>query len=413
MNTLFNLLIFSLPLGVIFRIAPFQGVAVYLYDLVTGIILFYFIFLITIRKKKIPSKKLFTVITIFLLIGFVSLIINSKYLSAQDFLISFAYLLRYASYASIIFAMQFLSTEFRSSVSKKLIIAGYIFVTLGFIQYFFYPNLRNLYYLGWDEHLYRFFSTFLDPNFAGTFLVLILILLSETIIGVRNEILKPFKGSLGWRVQNDKRIFVAFIMWTVTLVAIFLTYSRSALVMLLVVTSTFLIIHKFYRVVLVALSVFIISFFIFPNPNIQGLNPLRPASLEARIESAQDAVKIISKNPILGVGFNAYRYARMRYGLGGEEDVLESHSGAGTDNGFLFVLATTGIVGIIVFLDFWVNVFRIIIPKLKSEFYARVVLVSIISLSVNTIFINSLFYPPIMAWIFILVGLTTLETREK
>ena len=37
---------------------------------------------------------------------------------------------------------------------------------------FVYPDLRNLWYLGWDPHYYRVFATLLDPNYVGILLVL-------------------------------------------------------------------------------------------------------------------------------------------------------------------------------------------------------------------------------------------------
>ena len=335
--------------------------------------------------------------SLFLLVGFVSLLINVKFLTFQIFLISLAYTLRYAAYASIIFAFQFLNQKFKESLNIKLIVSGMVFTSVGFIQYFYYSNLRNLYYLGWDEHLHRLFSTFLDPNFAGAFLVLVLVLLSENIIERS--------------AKKNRKIFTMATVWVITLVAIFFTYSRSAMVLLLTASAVFLIIHKLYKVAVIALFILVISFFIFPNPNIQGLNPLRIASIEARIESAQDALEIISKNSIIGVGFNAYRYARIRYGLADVEGTLVSNSGAGTDNSYLFVMATTGIVGIVVFVLFWINILKYLARSLHLGIYERITFVSIVGLLVNTIFINSLFYPPIMAWVFILIGFTVNRKR--
>jgi hypothetical protein len=42
----------------------------------------------------------------------------------------------------------------------------FILIT-GLIQYFLYPNLRNLLYLGYDPHTGRLFGLFLDPNVLG------------------------------------------------------------------------------------------------------------------------------------------------------------------------------------------------------------------------------------------------------
>jgi len=391
MNLLINLLIFSLPLGVVFRITPIQNVSFYPHDILAGLIFLFVLFQIIIRREKIKEKKLFIMIALFLSVGFISLVINSGHLSAQAFLTSLAYLVRYAAYASIIFAFQFLDKKFKESINIKLIAAGTLFTFVGFVQYLLYPNLRNLYYLGWDEHLYRLFSTFLDPNFAGAFLVLFILLLTENVIR---------------SIKNQKKLIFFSILWAFTLIAILLTYSRSAFIMLIVGVGVLLALHKLYKVIAILGIMFIALFILFSNRNIEGLNPLRIASVEARIESANEAISIFSKNPILGVGFNAYRYALNRYGFRTEQGSVVSNADAGTDNSYLFVLATTGIIGFLIYLDLWVNILRVIIRNIHSEIYSKVALASIGGLLVNTIFINSIFYPSIMAWIFILIGIT-------
>ena len=397
MNILLNLLIFSLPLGVVFRITPIQNVSFYLHDILAGLIFMLVLFEFTVRRKKIREKKLFIMISLFLLVGFISLLINMRHLTFQTFLISFAYSLRYAAYASIIFAFQFLNKEFKESINIKLIAAGVIFTAVGFIQYFYYPNLRNLYYLGWDEHLYRLFSTSLDPNFAGAFFVLFILLLTENVI----------RG-----LKNRANLIFFSILWISTLIAILLTYSRSAFIMLVISMVVLLSIHKMYRVLLLLVVLFLSLLFIFSNRNIEGLNPLRIASVEARVDSAREALEIFSKNPIIGVGFNAYRYAQVRYGFRTEQGSAVSNADAGTDNSYLFVLATTGIVGFLIFLDFWINIIKVIIRNLHLGVYGKVALASIGGILVNALFINSIFYPTIMAWIFILIGLT-LVNKEK
>lgn len=387
---LLSVLIFALPLGVIFRLTPISNVAIYPQDLIAGLIFLLVLFQIVIRKTKIKEKKLFILFLLFLLAGFASLLINTKYLSLQNFIISFAYSVRYAAYASIIFAFQFLDDKFRGSINNKLIISGAIFTLAGFIQYLLYSNLRNLYYLGWDEHLYRLFSTFLDPNFAGAFLVLVILLLTDNI--VRN-------------IKNKNKVIMYQVLWISILIAIFLTYSRSAFVMLIVGMGVLLGLHKLYKVMALLPVLFIALFFVFSNRNIEGLNPFRVASVETRVESAKVAISIFSKNPIFGVGFNAYRYAQIRYGFRTESGSLVSNADAGTDNSYLFLLATTGIIGFVIFINLWMNIIQMIIRNLNSEPYAKVALASIGGLLMNTLFINSFFYPVIMAWIFILAGL--------
>ena len=106
--------------------------------------------------------------------------------------------------------------DFKSLVKKLIIFIGIFIVGLGFIQFLFYQSLRNLFYLGWDEHLYRMFSIFLDPNFAGAFFVLYYFLF------VLNILIDSLKIN---------KIFFIFhwSYFTFYLDCNFLTYSRSAL----------------------------------------------------------------------------------------------------------------------------------------------------------------------------------------
>lgn len=392
LKILINFLIFSLPLGAITRFTLLPNFSVSFPDFISVLIftIVSYRFFIT---RKILNKKLFVLILGFIIVGFASLLLNLYWLTPSQFLISVSYLVRFIFYASIIFAFGFLGSSFNKTIPAKLIIAGLLFILFGLLQYFLYPNLRNLFYAGWDEHLYRLFSTFLDPNFAGAFLVLIFILVLENLIFTFNE-----KGRI--------RVWFSLFL-VVTSIAIFLTYSRSAFIMLLVGVALLFFLHRLYRILVVATFGLLVAFVLFSNTNIEGLNPLRLVSFEARINSADEAFSIFLKNPFLGVGFNSYRYALKMFGFRVEQSSLLSNADAGTDNSYLFVLATTGILGLLFYIVFWLNVLRIVYKKISSNYsLARVAFVSVVAVMVDTLFINSIFYTSIMAWLFILIGVT-------
>src|SRR5581483_4139312 len=91
----------------------------------------------------------------FPLIGLVALVSNSYWLKPNELLTSFFYLLRWVSYLSIFFAVIRFDAAFKKQIVSFLVVDGLVVLFIGIIQYFFYPSLRNLYYMGWDEHLYR------------------------------------------------------------------------------------------------------------------------------------------------------------------------------------------------------------------------------------------------------------------
>ncbi len=135
----------------------------------------------------------------------------------------------------------------------------------------------------------------------------------------------------------------------------------------------------------------------------ENINPFRIASSLARVETGQNAISIISQNSILGVGFNAYRYAQYQYGFREPVTDYPNHADSGTDSSLLFVFATTGVLG---GLSYCYLLYRmVLLGKRKETQYSKVLVVSIVGLLVSSLFINSLFYPLLMYWIWVLAGL--------
>ena len=200
--------------------------------------------------------------------------------------------------------------------------------------------------------------------------------------------------------KKQSRIFSLFlgVIAFLTLIAIFLTYSRSALLMLIVGAFVFLFLNTKKTQAILVVVIFLLSTTLVPKAyKTEGTNFFRIASSEARLGSAKQAIEIIRKNPFFGVGFNAYRYAKSRYGF--QPSMLEgSHADAGTDNSFLFLLATTGVIGFIAYLYMWFKI-------LKINIRSKLLIASISALFVDSLFVNSLFYSFLMFWIWALVGL--------
>jgi len=377
LKKIFILVLFLFPLGEIVRINLGKGLVIKPLDIGVAALVLLWLLIKFIRKQKINQTNILLPIFMFALIGLFSLIINSSRLSINEFFISFSYLTRWVIYAGVFFVVSDFDKHFKKKILSLLIFAGSLIVGLGYLQYFFYSNLRNLYYLGWDEHMHRMFSVFLDPNFAGAFFVLFFLFL----IGV---FLKNKNISAG-------------ILLMLTLGAVFLTFSRSALIMLIISSSLlFVLMHKkIWIAILFGITILVITmssrYF-----SIENINLFRIVSSEARLATAKEAVRIILSRPIFGVGFNSYRYAKLDYGLRNNKLYLISHADAGVDNSFLFVAATTGIVGFILYLFLWFRIFKIA---------SILAIASIAGIFINSLFINSLFYPFIMLWLWIIIAI--------
>jgi O-antigen ligase len=377
LKKIFIFVLFLFPLGEIFRIDFGNGLVIKPLDMGIGILIFFWLFLKFFNKEKIKRTDILIPFLLFTLSGLFALIINNLHLSLNEFVISFLYLSRWIIYAGLFFVVSDFDGEFREKISRTLIILGSLMVGLGYVQYLYYSNLENLRYLGWDEHMYRLFSSFLDPNFAGAFFVLFFLFLINIFL-------------------KKKNILVGLLS-ILTLGSVFLTFSRSGLIMLLVASCLlFILNNKKILIVFLLIFVFIVLGISSKYFNISNINLFRVVSSEARLETAKNAIEIFRRNPVFGVGFNAYRYAQYRYGFRNVASI-SSHADSSPDNSLLFVLATTGIVGFSMFIFLWFKI-------LKSVSVLGIA--SIVGIFVDSLFINSLFYSLIMFWLWITLALS-------
>ncbi len=364
-------------IGETLRIELDNGVAIVPLDIGVGAIFLLWLVLLLVKKTKIRGEIKIP-ISLFVLALILSLLVNFHNLRSTEILVSSLYLLRLVLYVSVYFIVNSLDTKFKKIIPKLMIVSGIFVLIGGYIQYFLYPNLKNLYYLGWDEHLYRMFSTFLDPNFAAAYFCLLFFLVF---------------------VLNKKKNQLFILLEVMILGAIYLTFSRAGYLML--ATGLFLLFAftKHKKWIITYAFVFIVLYFISPKIILksEGTNLTRTASSQSRIESAQKALTIIKDNPIFGVGFNSYRYAQHKYGFI-DKNWKNLHSGAGTDNSFLFILATSGIVGFLAFANLLFHIIKISFNERKN-FISLIILSSITGLIADSMFLNSLFYPFFIFWI--------------
>jgi len=374
---LFIVILFLFTFGEIIRLDFGNGIFIKPLDIGVGLVVFLWLISKFMKRERIKQKYIYIPVLFFAGFGFFSLLINHSNLNINQFFISLMYLIRWVVYAGIFFVVLDFDKNYKKLTSKLLIIFGSAVVVLGYIQYFFYSNLRNLFYLGWDEHMYRMFSVFLDPNFAGAFFVLFFLFLADIFL-------------------KKKSLMIGLLAF-LTLGAVFLTFSRSALIMLIVSSGALFVLQKKKIWILLLLLITFVTLAISSRYfNIENINLFRVVSSQARLETAKNAVSIISENSLIGVGFNSYRYAQFRHGFRNESNII-SHADASPDNSFLFVLATTGIVGFILYLFLW---FRLI--KITSILASA----SVLGVFVSSMFINSLFYPFIMLWLWIILALS-------
>ena len=350
------------------------------------IILFCLLGLIKLKfKLKKPSLFLKSAM-VFIFIAILSLILTPLHLRPEEILISFFYTVRFAFYSLLCWII--LSGAFPAlkadNIQKILIFSGLTLAVSGLIQFFFLPDLRFLTGLGWDPHYFRTVSTFLDPNFAGAYFVLTLMLFINS------------KSHLGGKTILTRRVF--YIFFVILYVALLTTFSRSSYLMFLVSGTILAFLKKSTKLFLITVILFstlLVGFQIYVQLVASPRNINREQSASFRFNTWEQGAILFQKFPIFGVGFNTYRYAIKQFNLG-DEQFLKSHGASSNDSSLLFVASTTGIVGLISYLIFLISLFKYSYPK-------NLVLGSAIGgLLIHSIFSNSLFYPPILSWIMLI-----------
>jgi len=393
------LLIFSFPFGVLSRFSITPSVHIYLHDVF--VVLIICLFFKEIARYFLKSKRNLLVVLIGLFAVSLFGIITHTH-SLQEFISSFLYMVRLAAYVIIAIPLFVASGAILNKLKISLLTSGFLFVTFGYIQYIFYPNLRNLYYLGWDEHLSRMFTTLLDPNFSGIYIFLILLLYLSFM-------LQNFKRS-----GLFKKIFY-FCGGIFLMVAFLLTYSRGAYITLFVALPVYLYLVKrgIMRIVFFVVLLLVILL-LNQSSGGEGVNLLRTASIFARFEANTQGLLIFLQNPILGVGYNTLRFIQVEYGFVNGDNAFISNAAAGFPNSYVVILATTGILGFSISILILYKIWRWIRDKTKKQksTFSYCVLASFIAVLVSSLFENTLFYGVIVLWMVLEIGILKGSTKD-
>lgn len=331
--------------------------------MVFSTILFFFIWKI-INKEIIMIPKVWKWLLPFYAASAVSLLLSFLYFPDVEVFKGGMYFVRFILYSSILLVVPSLPKE---NVKEMMLNSGVAIALLGFAQFVMFPNFDFLTQFGFDPHQYRLTSTFLDPNFVGIFLATI------------------------FAISFEKKSWIKIIILAL---AILLTFSRSTyLFMIILLLGWGLVRSRKFLLVLTLCAV--ISLFIPRiSERIAGGFTIDSSAAE-RLESWQKGFEVFQSYPLTGVGFGNYRIAQEQLNLFKVYSPEGGHAGGGVDSSLLFVLASTGVIGLMCYLWFWYKVFR----KMKN---LRII---IVGLFVASQFVNALFFPAIMLLYFSLIGL--------
>jgi O-antigen ligase len=381
---LFLLFVAIFPLG---QLASFKLslsgrlVSIHLLDIIALLFIPLYIF------RSYQSPKVLKDIKVFLLfLAFTLLISLGSFNTAAVFLGSF-YLVRLTAYC-LLYAI--LYSEIREKIILREIVykLGLIALSatafLGIIQYVFLPDLTLLRNIGWDDHLYRLAGTHLDPGFMGILMIF------------------GFVASLSMYLKK-KRV-LNLVLASIFILAAALTYSRAtylsllASVLYLLSSGSYKYIRKYIVYLLIAFAVFLPF---LPRMAGEGVKLERTYSIHARIENYRQTWLLFARNPLFGIGYNNLCEANNKLFA----TLSTSHACGGSDSSILLILATSGTVGVIIFL----YVLSKIKQSLSSNYYGKTFIASSIALLVHSQFVNSLFYPWVLGYMMMLLAISVKE----
>jgi O-antigen ligase len=118
-----------------------------------------------------------------------------------------------------------------------------------------------------------------------------------------------------------------------------------------------------------------------------------------KVNNYKQTVTIIKDNLLFGVGYNNFRLAQKQYGYISVNDWEQTNAGAGADNSFLFVFATSGILGFFYFIYLQ----KILLFSLfKNKNYC--LFIYLILILISSFSINAFFYPWVLFLFFLLLA---------
>lgn len=391
---LFFLILIVFPLGQLFRLNLsnfIPGLRIHLFDATIFVFTFVWLLKKIFKKERISLPILSKELFIFSAVATISLFLQIFKLKIDEFFGSFFYLLRFLNTIAFLFAVTEVLKKENLPVFDYLLGEGIFIAFFSLLQYIVLPDTRFLLNFGWDEHYFRAIGTFLDPSFAGLLLVL-----------------SFFVWVTGFAIESRKNI-IFWVTGLILLLAIGLTFSRVAYLSLITGLGAIFLPRKNFRVFAFFCSIIIIIILLIPKPGGEGVDLLRVSSFIARSDNYKYSLAIIKDNFWTGVGFNAFRFSQKKYGFISLSDWKDTNAGAGADNSFLFVLATTGIFGLVAFLNFWIKAVYKSNTLAKSSKSSLILFSSLIAMSPAALVVNCLFYQWISIWLMILLARFTVD----
>jgi O-antigen ligase len=309
-------------------------------------------------------------------------------LTAFELMFSAAYLVRWVVYFGIyLVCLNFILPDDRESVWHALENAVLVFAGFGIFQALLLPGFAQMVYpdaavgTDWDYQGHRLVSTFLDPNFAGALIAMVLLVaIARLAYGAPEPLWRPLLLLLALAMTVSRSSVLGFLAG-LAVIAAARGPSRRVLRLLLVSGLLMLPALPFLISYAATLNKFTVD-----------------ASALARLSAWVRGIEVFADNPIFGVGFNAYGFVQRAYGYD-----ISGASAFGLDGGLLFIAVTTGLVGVALYAGMIAAVgmrcrrtWRDPECTPEQRGLALGVTAATFALVLHSIFVNSIIYPFLM-----------------
>ncbi|HEY4215965.1 MAG TPA: O-antigen ligase family protein [Gemmatimonadaceae bacterium] len=326
-------------------------------------------------------------------------------LSPFEAIVSLGYLARWLFYFGVyLVAINTLRSDDVDSVWQALEWTILLFAAFGIFQSAFLPGFAQMVYptsrpyLDWDIQGRRLVSTFLDPNFAGAFIDIGLVVCFARLAARE-------------RVGSWKLLVLG--------VALVLTASRSSILALFVGALTIVMISglskQAVRAIIAGLILLVAALpklLVFAKAY-HKLGIDDPSAL-ARVTVWLRGWTVFKDHWLIGVGFNTWGYVAERYGW-----VTAIAANYAIDGGLLFVTVMTGLAGLALFVAMLWSIFsasrrvwRDPLASAKQRGLAIGAAASIPTIVVHSLFTNSLMQPFLMEALWVLWALPHVALRR-
>lgn len=378
-NSLFIAVFLLTSLGQIGRITPASGIHFYLFEPLLMVLLVLLGFQLKAKPfQKLRFFELSRSIKWFIAWMIITFVLSVFSFSVEQNRIALLYLVRLSFYLLLFpYVLTWVGLHRISLLQMRIALFVFfgIFVLSGFIQYFFYPDLRNLFYAGWDPHYYRVFGLYLEPVIYATVAGLFLLYFS---------IKKLTPITIAWSV--------------VSLFAVIASFSRAVYIAIAGVSTLYLKDKINWKLLVGGVLLIAVIYIALPKPSGEGVNLLRTSTIASRSADYKQGLALTAANPLAGIGYN-HIGAVKKSEIG--EKSLVNNAASSFHSSLIIVSSTMGIIGLLLYINMLLLLIRI------NTFFA----ISTVFLILVSLFDNVLLHPLVLLpWLFL--GSVTLFTSR-